>query len=145
MSDIIGQAEELNFNSQQISSRVHVTVIMLKMEVGEHRQASARQPPRVIFLHVPQQPWEFWILHAAHLIKSNYALCTFAQAFKNVSQKMKTTASKTSQNECLQHFLLWEGCFLRSALFICESVTKLGHWAKHFHGIIKSEIKSIKT
>lgn len=53
MSNIICLVEGLNFNFQQISSRIHAAVIVLKMELAEHRHPSAQQSPGVLSFHMP--------------------------------------------------------------------------------------------
>lgn len=42
----------------------------------------------------------------------------FCSGFKNVSQKMKTTASMTSQNECLQPFYFGEDISKKCIIYL---------------------------
>lgn len=45
----------------------------------------------------------------------------FCSGFKNVSQKMKSTASMTSQNECLQPFSFGEDISKKCIIYLQDS------------------------
>lgn len=131
MSNIICLVEELNFNFQQISSRIPAAVIILKMELAEHRHASAQQSPGVISFHMPSQPWELWNFHVAHLIKRSYSLCSFAQALKMYHKRWKPLPPwQVKMNVCSPSTL--GRIFLRNALFICKIVTMLEHLSETY-------------
>lgn len=111
----------------------------------ESAQASvAQQAAGIMLLPVPHSLESPEFCMGLISLRVTVLLALFSRAFKNVSQKMKTTDSKTSGNECSQCFLLWDGCFLQKALFICEIGAKLGQLFETFI-VIKFEIKSIKT
>lgn len=128
---LICLVQELNFNFQQISSRIHVAVIILKMELAEHRHAYPQQPPGVKSFHMPSQPWELWNFHGAHLIKSKYALCSFAQALKMYHRRWKPLPPWQVKMNVYSTSPLGR-MFLRNALFICKIVTKLEHLSETY-------------